>query len=54
MYVTDIFYDKLEVTFMYRNKPKYWDRHAYANSVDPDEMPQNAASRQGLHYLPFT
>ena len=23
------------------------------NSVDPDETPQNAASHQGLHCLPF-
>ena len=30
----------------------YWDRHARANSVDPDQMPQNAASDQGLHCLP--
>ena len=28
----------------YRNNPKYWDRQAYANSVDPDQTPQNAAS----------
>ena len=25
----------------------------FTNSVDPDEKPQNAASHQGLHYLPF-
>ena len=29
----------------------YSDRHAWANSVDPDETPQNAASHQGLHCL---
>ena len=28
-------------------------RQAWANSVDPDEMPQNAASHQGLHCLPL-
>ena len=22
----------------YRNNPKYWDRQAFANSVDPDQM----------------
>ena len=36
---------------LYRNKPKYWDRQAYANSVDPDQTPLNAASDQGLHCL---
>ena len=23
------------------NNTKYWDRYAFANSVDPDQMPQN-------------
>ena len=32
----------------YRIYRKYLDRQAWANSVDPDEMPQNAASHQGL------
>ena len=31
----------------------YSDRQAWANSIDPDEMPQNAASHLGLHYLPL-
>ena len=31
----------------------YLDRQAWANSVDPDEMPQNVASHQGLHCLPL-
>ena len=31
----------------------YLDRQAWANSVDPDETPQNVASHQGLHYLPL-
>ena len=30
---------------------KYLDRQAWANSVDPDEMLQNAASHQDLHCL---
>ena len=30
----------------------YSDRQARANSIDPDEIPQNAASHQGLHCLP--
>ena len=29
----------------------YSDRQAWANSVDPDETPQNAASHLGLHCL---
>ena len=31
----------------------YADRQAWANSVDPDEMPQNAEFHQDLHYLPL-
>ena len=23
----------------YNNNPKYWDRHAQVNNVDPDQMP---------------
>ena len=35
-----------------RNYPEYWtDRQA--NSVDPHQSPQNAASDQGLYYLPL-
>ena len=32
---------------------KYSDRQVRANSVDPDQTPQNAASDQGLHCLSF-
>ena len=38
-------------TYKYHNKPKYWNRQAQANSVDPDQMLHNAASDQGLHCL---
>ena len=38
----------------YHNNPKYWDRRAFANSIDPDQTPQNVASDQGLHSLPYT
>ena len=38
----------------YRYKPTYRDRKAFANSVDPDQMLQNAVSDQGLHCLPYT
>ena len=31
----------------------YLDRKAWANSVDPDDMPQNVASHQGLKCLPL-
>ena len=31
----------------------YSERRAWANIVDPDQMPQTAASDQGLHCLPI-
>ena len=34
---------------MYHIYPKYSGWRALANSVDPDQMPQNVASDQGLH-----
>ena len=37
---------------LYRIYAKFTDRLAWANSVYPDQTPQNAASDQGLHYLP--
>ena len=37
----------------YRIYRKYSDRQAWANSVDPELMPQNAASDQGLHCSPL-
>ena len=33
--------------------PKDSDRYAYANSDDPDWMPQNITFDQGLHCLPL-
>ena len=30
-----------------------WERQGYANSVDPDQMPQYVASDQGLQSLPL-
>ena len=39
---------------MYRNNSKYWDKQAFANSVGLDQMPQNAASDQGLHFAMHT
>ena len=38
----------------YRIFSTYSDKQAWANNVDPDQAPQNAASDQGLHYLPLT
>ena len=32
---------EIRVTLEYLNNPKYWDRQAWANSVDPDQMLQN-------------
>ena len=37
----------------YHIYPKYLDKQAWTNSVDPDQRLQNAASDQGLHCLPF-
>ena len=34
------------------NNPNGTDR-AFASCVDPDQMPQNTASDQGLHCLPY-
>ena len=40
---------------IYHNKPMYWGWQAWANSVDHlDQMHQNAAFNQELHYLPLT
>ena len=36
---------------MYHINCMFWDRYSGANSVDPDETPQNEASHQGLHCL---
>ena len=30
--------------------PKNYDRQAWANSVDPDQMPRNAASDKRLYF----
>ena len=32
---------------------QYWNRQAWANSIDPDQMLQNMLSDQGLHCLPL-
>ena len=37
----------------YCNNHKYWDRQAWANSVDPNQTSQIVASDQGLQYLPL-
>ena len=43
-----------EGPFTYHNNPKYWDRQAVVNSVDPDQqMQQNAVSHQVLVCLPY-
>ena len=31
----------------------YWDRQAWGNSVDPDQMQHNVATDQSLHCLPL-
>ena len=42
-----------QIVEMYHIDHMYWDRQAQVNCVDPDEMPQNATSHQGLHCLPL-
>ena len=37
----------------YHNNPKYWDRQASANSVDPDQMLHSVMSDQDLYCLMF-
>ena len=43
--------------FSLKNKilylPYVYRQTAWANGVDPDETPQNAASHQGLHCMPL-
>ena len=34
--------------------PKYWDRHAWVNRVDPDQTSQIAASDAELHHMSQT
>ena len=45
--------DWLTIYFMFHNNPKYWDRQAFANRVDPDQMLHNVASDQDLHCLSY-
>ena len=42
-----------EIKHIYRNNPRYRDRKAFVDSVDLDQMPQNTASDQILHCLPY-
>ena len=41
-------YDKLRGNLYYHDDPKYWHWQGCANSADPDQTPQNAASDLGL------
>ena len=46
---------KIQVSsnILYHIYRMYLEGQAWANSVDPDETPQNVASHQGLHCLPL-
>ena len=44
---------RVKVNSVLFNDPKYWDRQVCANSDDPYQKLQNAASDQGLHCLPL-
>ena len=50
-YRSVLIWDQFSETLYYRIYPKYSDRQASANSVDPDQTPHNAASDQGLRCL---
>ena len=41
------------VFVMCRIYSTYLDRQAWENNVDPDKLPQNAATDQDLHCLPI-
>ena len=41
----------IKINYVYRVYPKNSDKQVYANSVETDQMPQNAASDLVLHYL---
>ena len=45
--------DQTGMRSKYHVNPKYLNGQVCANSVDPDQTPQNAASDQGLHCLPI-
>ena len=38
----NLFPSMLSIKYMYHIYPKYWDRLACANRLDPDQMLQNA------------
>ena len=42
-----------DIILCYRIYHMYSDRQARANSIDPDETPQNTASHLGQHCLPL-
>ena len=48
-----IVYHSLLHRFGFCINHKYLDKQVWANSVNPDQMPQNVASDQGLHCLPL-
>ena len=48
-----LLWKQYEPHFEYHIYHMYLDRQAWANSIDPDERLQNAASHLGLHCLPL-
>ena len=52
-------YRKFDILFVqirymhYHNHAICWDRQVRAKIVDPDQIPQNTVSDQGLHCWPF-
>ena len=51
IYIYIYMYNSAGCRLIYHIYPKYSQRQVWANSVDPDQMPQNVASDLGLHCL---
>ena len=56
MFSADFYPSKIQIYPNYcvelkRIYSKYWKKQVWANNVDPDQTPRNAASDQGLHCL---
>ena len=47
------FWEVRRITNKYHIYPTYLDRQAWANNVEPDQIPQDVISNQGLHCLQF-
>ena len=51
IYKNHFYAQRSQLRYIHPLLPMSHKKKALANSVDSDQMPQNAASDQGLHYL---